>query len=199
MNGGDPLPSMPRTYCSSSSLSSSFSGSSSTQFTPRGGCFCVFCCFGALRHTAEMAHDSTLVALLPFCGAHLQVLHRKIFFSASQTILLRTRHCAYRLAFYCDFVFAYDFWRRVPSSYAIANSSASFGFVFGSVHSSSWTARFFMFRMKMSRTKLSVCAPKSHSDVRPFRECQNCSNVSEAICFRERNLNLSNVRFLFVS
>ena len=56
-----------------------------------------------------------------------------------------------------------------------------------------------MFSMKLSCTKLSVWVPKSHSAASPFSECKNGSIDSVCICFRDKNRNLSRVRFLFVS
>ena len=95
MNGGDPLPSMPRTYCSSSSfLSSSFSDSSSTQFTRRGGCFCAFCCFCALLHTLpKWPMTPHLLHCFPFAGHTFKCSIEKFSFPhRKQSFFLATVH-----------------------------------------------------------------------------------------------------------
>ena len=67
------LLSIPRTYCSSLSFSSSFSGSMATQFTPAAVASACSVVFVASCTVCQMTHDSALVAFLAFCGAHLQV------------------------------------------------------------------------------------------------------------------------------
>ena len=145
-----------------------------------------------------LAQDSTLLHFLPFAGHTFKCSIEKFSVpQRRQSFFFVTTHMG--SLFIETLVSPYDFCRNVPSSYAIAKSNASFGDAFGSVHSFSCTARFFMFKMNMSCRRLPVWAPKSHSDAIPFKECQNCSKVSDGICFLDRNLNLSSVLLLLVS
>ena len=102
-------------------------------------------------------------------------------------------------AFISNFVSPYDFCRSVTSLKAITKSEVSYGVDFGSVHNLSCTVRFLILSMNISCTRLSVCAPKSHSAANTYSECQNCPSVSVCICFLDRNLKRFRVRFHLIS
>ena len=126
---------MPRPYCNSSFLSSSFYDSSYTQFTRRGGCFCVFCCFCALLHTLpKWPMTPHLLQCFPFAGHTFKCSIEKFSFPhRRQLFFLVIVHIG---SLFIVILFSpHNFWRKMPSSYALAKSSASFGFIFGSVHS----------------------------------------------------------------
>ena len=86
--------------------------------------------------------------------------------------------CAYRFAFYCHLRFSVKYLAKTTAS-----SSTSCGVALCLVHGFSCTARFSIFRRKISCTKLS--------DAHPFSEFQNCSKDSACICFRDKKRSRS--------
>ena len=116
MNGSDPLPSMPSTYCSSSSISSPSSDSSSTQFARRGDCLYPLCCFCGFLHTLQKwPMTPHLLHFLPFAGHTFKCSMEK--FSTPQhrqSFFFAIAHTG--LLFIVILLSPYSFCRNVPSS-----------------------------------------------------------------------------------